>query len=263
MKKSHKILKQKQILLAAMMCLEYNDEFIDGYESDDCNYEDEFDNDQCTVHNSDFLRKMCKTYKSQREKIIRNKYEFNHNKSDILYDQQQLDEKTREVHPLETYESIDEFLVNETYVNPNKYMNRKVLNQNSGQKEDHPYHWSDDLYKDLQHDWVQEHTGLFKRLDLSKIPCKALFDERRREHHPYVYKRPKKDWSNCQFHFNSKQQINVLITALKNQHVHKCHDVQNQVIYKNNNRKHLTQCDCPKHPYCQEVARVLEKNQHN
>ena len=216
--KDHITLKQKQILLTSMMSITSDD----GYDSDDCNYDPDIDT--CSIHNTALLYTISPSYKNLKYQILQNKFDFVHCDDPTLYNTD-IDEKTREVYPSEIFESIDKYLIETTCVNPNKYLNRKVLNKQTGKKEDHPYQWADTLFKELYIDWIAKHITLFRNLNLSSIPSKSLFDERRREYHPYIYKRPKNDYGNCQIHFNTKQQIAILCTVLNNQYIHTCHNV--------------------------------------
>ena len=61
-------------------------------------------------------------------------------------------------------------------------------------------------------------------------------------------------------HFNHKQKMPVLITALKNHYIHTCYNVPNQITFKGNRKHSWNGCNCQKCQYCQQVTQILQRN---
>ena len=153
------------------MCFECDDR----HESDDCNFDP--DVEQHSVHNSSFLHSMNGTYKNIKDQFIQNKFEFNNCPNQLLYNEDQLDEKTRVVYPQEVFDSIDEYLMENTSPNANKYLNRKMRNEQTGNKEDHCYHYSDDLYKELYFDWIDSNRIFIQDISILYLARLYLIEE--------------------------------------------------------------------------------------
>ena len=130
-----------------------------------------------------------------------------------------------------------------------------IPNTDTGKKEPHPLHWSDDTFNDKYEQWVIQNQWLFAELNLKSIPCNETFQKRRRIHHPYIYHTPTNDWSNCSRHFNFKQRHSVLLHTLQNIVVHSCN--KNVAITCSSHKFQSTpKCSCTsKCAYCYQASK--------
>lgn len=211
------------------------------------------------VNNVGLLRRISnELYDNIKETVIRNKTEFNEGESAYLYDEQGLEEKTREVYKQKIWDHMDEYMHNNTAPDPNKYRTKKIFDKELNKLMPHPYHYQDGLFKNMHSDWV-ERACKDMNVDVSELPAKSTFDKRRVKHHSYIKKRDKKDFSACQHHFNGKQMISALLHLLQHQRIHTCALKNKSITYSVNDKLPKYNCQCPPCQYCQKLYAILNK----
>eukprot|EP01083_Nonionella_stella_P063892 166041_1 len=103
-----------------------------------------------------------------------------------LYNDATCRNRSHQSYPFEVYQSIDDYINSFGDPSPNTNQKRKILNQETNQKEDHPKHYMDGDFKAMYADYIKQHEDLFRALNLKKKPCKSMFEERRRVRHKYL-----------------------------------------------------------------------------
>ena len=211
------------------------------------------------IDNITLIRRISNNqYDHINNKILRNKNMFNENKSLLLYDKEGLEQKTREVYEQRVYDHMDEYLHSSTAPDSNKYKTKKVYDAELDKKVSHPHHHHDGLFKSMHPDWI-----IRARKDLemipSQLPAQSTFDKRRLKLHSYIKKRPKGDYSACQYHFNGKQLLSVLLHSLQHQRIHTCALKNKSITYSINDKLPKYNCACEPCGYCQKLHALLNQ----
>lgn len=156
---------------------------------------------------------------------------------------------------------MDEFLRTSTSPSPNTYLSRLTPSVETGIKQPHIYHYCDVTFDEKHKEWRQAVQPLLKRLDINKTPSDELFQQRRRQYHPYIYSTPETDYSHCAKHFNFKQKHKVLASLFKHQYIHQCDATKCKriAIFTSNKKNYKTQCNCQQCNHCQQLSNILNK----
>ena len=261
--KTYDAQQQKQIIGAALLRIDLDSPKKSRKCRDECDPEQadyiEYD---INATNSNVVRRLIAEYSGHHhllQQVAQNKKDYIEGNTSLLFDEVSCRSRTRESYPLGAYTTIDDWLRDETTPSPNTHRSNKVMNEETGKREDHCHHHWDGDFKRMYTEWLKVHGDILKKkYNLKRVPSRSMFDQRRRKKHKYIHKRPDKDYSVCTRHFNFESMTKALVVMLRHGTNHKSDcDLPHRVVFHGRGSNYKCHRQCTKCARCTNLAELL------